>query len=66
MDVDENYTFDNAIPVIGGDAKDLAHLKALDEAGTETGTTVTPNRNFGKISQRQLPRTVQFGMRLTF
>jgi hypothetical protein len=66
LDVDENYTFDNAAPIIGGDARDLRHLKSLDQAGSEVNATVTPNRNFGKVSQRQLPRTVQFGMRLTF
>ncbi|HWU91095.1 MAG TPA: carboxypeptidase regulatory-like domain-containing protein [Kofleriaceae bacterium] len=66
LDVDENYTFDNAIPVIGGDARDLAHAKALDAAGFETGSTVTPNQNFGKVNARQAPRTIQLGMRLTF
>ena len=66
LDVDENYTFDNAIPILGGDAGDLAHGKALDQAGLETNATVTPNKNFGKTSARQLPRTVQLGMRLTF
>jgi outer membrane receptor protein involved in Fe transport len=66
LDVDENYTFDNAIPVIGGDQNDLRHTKALDQAGFETGGTVTPNKNFGKVSARQLPRTVQLGVRLTF
>ena len=66
LDVDENYTFDNAIPVVGGTAEDLKHLKALDAAGFETGSTVTPNQNFGKINARQLPRAVQLGMRLTF
>ena len=66
LDIDENYTFDNALPVIGGRASDLAHVKALDQAGTETSATVSPNKNFGKVSARQLPRTVQLGMRLTF
>ena len=66
LDVDENYTFDNAMPVIGGDPKDLAHVKQLDQAGAETNQAVTPNKNFGKVSARQLPRTVQLGLRLTF
>ncbi len=66
LDVDENYTFDNAIPVIGGDLEDLKHAKALDQAGNETASTLLPNKNFGKVNARQLPRTVQFGMRLTF
>jgi len=66
LDVDENYTFDNAIPLVGGTAEDLKHIKALDDAGLETGQTVTPNQNFGKINARQFPRAVQIGMRLTF
>jgi len=66
LDVDESFTFDSAMPVIGGDRRDLAHVKAIDQDGAETGATVIPNKNFGKVSARQLPRTVQLGMRLTF
>jgi hypothetical protein len=66
LDVDESYTFDNALPVIGGARSDLAHVKALDQTGAEGNATVIPNKNFGKVSARQLPRTVQLGMRLTF
>jgi hypothetical protein len=65
-DVDENYTFDNALPVVGGDARDLQHAKALDDAGRETSATVTPNLNFGNVNARQFPRTIQLGARLTF
>ena len=66
LDIDENYTFDNVLPVIGGRMSDLTHVKALDQNGAEVNATVTPNKNFGKVSARQLPRTVQLGMRLTF
>jgi hypothetical protein len=66
LDVDENYTFDNAIPLVGGSKEDLQHIKALDDAGFETGQTVTPNQYFGKINARQFPRAIQLGMRLTF
>jgi hypothetical protein len=66
LDVDENYTFDNAAPVLGGDPDDLRHVKSLDQTGLENNATVTPNKNFGKTSARQLPRTVQLGMRLSF
>jgi hypothetical protein len=66
LDVDENYTFDNVLPVIGGRASDLAHVKTLDQTGAELNASVTPNKNFGKVTTRQLPRTVQLGMRLTF
>lgn len=64
--VDENYTFDNASPIVGGDLEDLKHVKAHDENGIEGNTTVTPNKNFGKLNGRLAPRNVQFGVRLTF
>lgn len=67
LDVDEIYTSDSAIPVVGGTPDDLRHLKAT-EAGTflEVNETVTPNKNFGKLSARQAPRSMQLGVRLTF
>jgi hypothetical protein len=64
--VDENYTFDNAVPIVGGDVNDLKHVKAHDDNGIEGATTVTPNKNFGKLNARLSPRNVQFGVRLTF
>jgi hypothetical protein len=66
LDVDEEYTIDSAIPIVGGDAADLAHVKALDGGGQETNTTVTPNKNFGKLNARQPPRSIQLGFRVTF
>jgi hypothetical protein len=66
LSVDEIYTFDNAEPIVGGDRTDLLHLKAHDDNGIEQKTTVTPNKNFDHVSQRQLPRNVQLGVRLTF
>ncbi|MBA3396703.1 MAG: TonB-dependent receptor [Deltaproteobacteria bacterium] len=67
LDKDEIYTFDNAIPVVGGDLTDLQHVKVQDPAtGLETDTTVTPNPNFKNVNARQAPRSVQLGFRLTF
>ncbi|MDQ3364573.1 MAG: TonB-dependent receptor [Myxococcota bacterium] len=67
LDVDERYTLDNAVPVVGGDISDLQHVKASDPGtGLETNTTVLPNKNFGQLNARQSPRLVQLGMRLTF
>jgi outer membrane receptor protein involved in Fe transport len=67
LNVDENYTFDNAVPIVGGTAEDLKHIKALDPvSGLETATTVTPNKNFNNLSTRQDPRSIQLGLRVTF
>ena len=66
-DVDEIYTFDNAVPIVGGDVNDLRHVKTQDPAtGLETATTAEPNKNFGKLSSRQAPLSVQLGFRVTF
>ena len=75
LNVDENYTFDSANPIIGGDTDDLRHLKTIDAAtGLEANVTPVKNRNFGHTggntsqinSVQQAPRTVQLGFRLTF
>jgi Carboxypeptidase regulatory-like domain/TonB dependent receptor len=66
-DVDEIYTFDNAVPIVGGDKTDLQHLKTQDPAtGTETQTTALPNKNFGRLNARQAPTTMRLGFRLIF
>jgi hypothetical protein len=66
-DVDEIYTFDNAVPIVGGDRADLQHLKTQDLAtGLETQTTATPNKNFAKLSSRQAPASVRLGFRVIF
>lgn len=63
--VDQVYTPDAALPIVGGDAEDLAHAKATDN-GRQVPTTVTKNLNYGKTSLRQAPLTGQVGFRLTF
>lgn len=67
VDADETYTFDIALPIVGGTLEDLKHVKAIDPlTAQETNTTVTKNKNFGKLNQRQAPRFVRLGFRLTF
>ena len=63
---DENYTFDAAVPIIGGDANDLRHLKAVDDAGNPTPSTVHVNPNFGHSVLNTAPRSVRFGFRVLF
>jgi hypothetical protein len=65
--VDEIYTFDAAIPIVGGDREDLAHLKTQDVAtGLETQTTAVPNKNFAKTNVRANPTTARIGFRVIF
>jgi hypothetical protein len=74
LGVDENYTFDFVNPIVGGTQSDLAHAKTLDESGIEQNKSPTPNQNFNHTAASvggygpalQLPRDVQFGLRLTF
>jgi hypothetical protein len=67
LSVDETYTLDNALPIVGGTVSDLPHLKTIDAAsGLEVNETAAPNKNFDKLESRQSPRNVQLGFRLTF
>ncbi|MFN0249161.1 MAG: TonB-dependent receptor domain-containing protein [Kofleriaceae bacterium] len=75
LNTDENYTFDSANPVIGGNADDLAHVKTINTAtGRETNATPRLNKNYGNTGGntvliaplQQAPRAVELGMRLTF
>jgi hypothetical protein len=67
LNVDEIYTFDNVVPVVGGDVNDLQHVKGSDLSATIDGRrTVTPNKNFGNVNSQQAPRNVQLGFRVTF
>ena len=65
LNVDENYTFDNALPIVGGDMNDLKHAKSLTNNVTQN-TTLVKNPNFDHTSTLTAPRSFQFGMRLTF
>jgi len=65
LTTDENYTFDSALPIVGGDTKDLQHAKSLS-GGVMQNQTVTKNLNFTNTTNITAPRNVQFGARLTF
>ena len=65
LNVDENYTFDNALPIVGGDMNDLKHAKSLTNNVTQN-TTLVKNPNFDHTNTLTAPRSFQFGMRLTF
>jgi len=67
LDVDEEYTINSAIPIVGGDQEDLKHVKTIDDSSAaEVNRTVLPNKNFDKLNARQSPRSVQLGFRITF
>ena len=67
LNVDQTYTYDNAIPIAGGTPEDLMHVKSIDPATLqEQATTVLPNKNYGKLNVRSAPRQVRLGVRLTF
>ncbi|HEV7558430.1 MAG TPA: hypothetical protein VGO00_23335, partial [Kofleriaceae bacterium] len=70
LNVDENYTFDTTVPVVGGDKNDLAHVKSHNGGGLGAGiqlpTTVSPNKNFDNTNALTAPRAFRFGVRLTF
>ncbi|HEY0190401.1 MAG TPA: carboxypeptidase regulatory-like domain-containing protein [Kofleriaceae bacterium] len=70
LNVDENYTFDNALPIVGGDANDLKHAKAIQYtpsgAWATVNRTLIPNLNYDHTSQVTNPRAFQFGVRLSF
>jgi hypothetical protein len=59
--VDENYTYSDINPIVGGDSTDLAHAKAL-----YTNEAPTPNPNYGNTFERQSPLSARFGLRLIF
>ena len=64
-DVDERYTADIALPIIGGDLTDAEHSKTTD-GFNELNLTPTKNKNFGRLNARQAPLSMRFGVRVTF
>jgi hypothetical protein len=66
LNVDEIYTFDNSLPVVGGDLEDLRHAKSLPQGTSMANTTLKKNLNFNHTNANTVPRSFQFGMRLTF
>ncbi|MDX2018613.1 MAG: TonB-dependent receptor [Deltaproteobacteria bacterium] len=57
---DDNYTFDQAAPIVGGTKADLAVAKSLQ------GQPLNVNPNFGNGRVFQAPRYGRMGLRLTF
>ncbi len=66
LDADQEYSRDNANPIVGGDKEDLAHAKTIDDAGFTTSDLVDQQPNFGNLTVRQAPIAARFGMRLVF
>jgi len=72
---DENFTFGNVIPVVGGTPADLAGCKGAMAKGAcklksaDTGGAFDPtqyNTNFGKPTAYQSPRQWRFNAKVTF
>jgi outer membrane receptor protein involved in Fe transport len=68
LTVDQNYTFDGSLPIVGGNTTDLTHLKAhlANGAATESSQTVHLNPNYGVSTSHQAPASFRFGVRLSF
>ncbi|HTM22637.1 MAG TPA: TonB-dependent receptor, partial [Kofleriaceae bacterium] len=64
---DESYTFDNSVPIVGGDRTDLVFAKKLDDStGEETPDPMTRNKGYGAPLARYTPLYIRFGLRLSF
>ncbi|HTE52051.1 MAG TPA: TonB-dependent receptor [Kofleriaceae bacterium] len=61
IEVDENYTYEDVNPIVGGDQADLEHLKAY---GTNRRPAI--NSNYKNTFDRQDPLSARFGLRLLF
>jgi hypothetical protein len=61
---DQNYTYSAALPIEGGKPEDLPG-KLVDPEGNPLGEDAV-NKNFGKPTAYQAPRSVRFGARLSF
>ena len=59
--VDEDYTFEDANPIVGGDREDLEHVKVLNE-----NRSPELNPNYRNTFDRQNPLSARFGLRLLF
>lgn len=64
--VDEDYTFDNVNPIVGGTYEDLIFAKQVGTQGGEESTPAGRNRNFTNVAGRYSPLSGRFGLRLTF
>ncbi len=77
--VDENWTYDSTLPIIGGQCSSrnaasksdpiagaLADCPTLQYMKTTDGLAATINPNFAKATAYQLPLSVRFGLEMTF
>jgi outer membrane receptor protein involved in Fe transport len=60
---DEEYTFSAVRPLENGTREELPELRRLDGEPLEPREL---NKNFGKPTSYQLPRSIRFGIRLSF
>jgi len=61
--VDNEYTQDSVMPIVGGSAEDLPYLKKADSG---VGALATKKLNYGNTTGRLTPITSRFGVRLEF
>jgi hypothetical protein len=64
-DVDEIYSIQASLPIVGGDAEDLLHAKRTRQ-GRQLPNVIAKSLNYGKLTSHQSPLTGQLGFRLTF
>jgi outer membrane receptor protein involved in Fe transport len=64
-DVDEIYTLQSSLPIVGGEASDLEHSKVIT-GRRQISSIITKSLNYGKLNSHQAPLTGQLGFRLTF
>jgi hypothetical protein len=62
---DQNYTFSPVLPIVGGTKNDLPG-KVLDATTNEPITADALNKNFGKPTAYQAPRSFRLGARVSF
>jgi outer membrane receptor protein involved in Fe transport len=64
-DIDEVYSLQASLPIVGGDAQDLAHAKRT-RLYRQVPDVITRSLNYGKLSAHQAPLAAQLGFRLSF
>lgn len=58
--VDENFTYDDVLPIVNGNYRDIRNLK------TVAGAPAAPNPNYGQPIAYQRPLSVRLGARMSF
>jgi hypothetical protein len=62
---DQNYTYSPVLPIVGGTKEDLPG-KVLDAETNQPVSAAAINKNFGKPTAYQPPRSFRFGARVEF